>query len=324
MKKIGIVGYGAIGALHAKALSEVAGVRLYAVCDIDEAALANAKKAYAECQCYTELDALLQDAAVDVVHICTPHYLHFEMIRKALAAGKGVITEKPVTMTKPEFDALLITEHAENICVVFQNRLNPAVVKLKERIESGEMGKLVTVKGILTWHRDMSYYQSAPWRGKHSTEGGGVLINQAIHTLDLMSYLGGNIASVKATAQNMTLPEIEVEDTVFAHLQFESGATGIFFATNGYGKDSAPELEFVFEHGSLTYRGGKLYQHDTMLADDTGDALGKSCWGAGHRELLKHYYENNVFFKLSDVKNTMETVFAIYESANAGGIEVFL
>ncbi len=315
MKQIAIVGYGAIGTLHAKVLSEMAEVRLYAVCDISNDARKKATTDFPNCRAYTDFDALLQDTAVDAVHICTPHYLHFEMIRKALAAGKSVVTEKPVTMKKSEFDALLKLENAEKVCVVFQNRLNPSVVRLKAQIESGEPGRLIAVKGMLTWKRDMTYYRSADWRGKLATEGGGVLINQAIHTLDLISYLGGDIVSVKATTQNMTLPEIETEDTVFAALQLQNGARGLFFATNSYGRDAAPELEFAFENGILTYRDGKLYQNDKLLADDKGDILGKSCWGSGHQRLLRDYYEKNLFFNPFDVKNTMETVFAIYENA---------
>ncbi len=318
MKNIAIVGFGAIGTLHAKALSDVKNARLYAVCDIDGDALARVRSAYEDVRLYPDFDEMLLDDTIHAVHICTPHYLHFEMIEKALAAGKEVITEKPLTMTKAELDALLSLENADKICVVFQNRLNPSVVKLKAILEKGDLGKLITAKGILTWHRDLSYYKSAAWRGKLDTEGGGVLINQAIHTLDLMSYLGGNIASVKASAQNFTLPELEVEDTVTALLEFENGARGLFFATNGYGRDDAPTLEFIFENDIFTYRDGKLYQGDAVLADDTGDALGKSCWGAGHRTLLKNYYEKQVFFTPFDVKNTMDTVFAIYESAKTG------
>ena len=131
MKKVCIVGYGAIGPVHAKALEAVNGAKLFAVCDINEEKRSLCKSQYSVLE-YDDFDVMLQNKDIDTVHICTPHYLHFEMVKKALAAGKSVVVEKPVTMTGEEFQALQELPGVERVCVVLQNRLNPCVQKLKK------------------------------------------------------------------------------------------------------------------------------------------------------------------------------------------------
>jgi len=318
MKNVCIVGYGAIGPVHAKALEMVENARLYAVCDINEEKLRQCRETY-DVKEYTDFEEMLLDQSIDSVHICTPHFLHFEMIRKALAAGKEVVTEKPVTMTKEEYAALLELDPEGKVCVVLQNRLNPCVEKLKDMVESGEMGAVKAVKAVLTWHRDKAYYESGSWRGKWKTEGGCLLINQAIHTLDLFHYVIGDIISVKANMFNYSLENIiEAEDTLAAYLQFADDVQGIFFATNAYGINSAPLFEVVFEKGTVRYIDKQLWSDGQMLAEDAAPSVGKSYWGSGHARLIKKYYDEQQYFSVYDAKNTMETMFAMYDSAQAG------
>ena len=315
MKNVCIVGYGAIGPVHAKALEMVEQAKLYAVCDIDAGKRALCKEKYDVLE-YDDFDIMLQDEDIDSVHICTPHYLHFEMIKKALAADKDVVVEKPVTMTREEFEALQELEGVERVCVVLQNRLNPCVQKLKEIVESRELGTVKAAKGILTWHRDKAYYESGAWRGKWATEGGGLLINQAVHTLDFFCYLIGEVKSVKANMFNYSLSDvIEVEDTFTAYLGFEHDVNGVFFATNAYAENSAPFFEVSFEKGTARYMDKKLWVNGELLEEDTAPSTGKSYWGNSHTTLLKKYYDEHKYFTVADAKGTMETVFAMYESA---------
>lgn len=311
MKNVCIVGFGAIGPIHAKALADSENANLYAVCDI---VAERAEKAGVKV--YTDFDMMLQDSNIDSVHICTPHYLHFEMIKKALAAGKDVVCEKPVTMTKEEFLSLLELENSDKVCVVLQNRLNPCIEKIRELMPS--LGKPVAMKGILTWHRSKDYYDSEPWRGKWKTEGGGLLINQAVHTLDLLGYLGGGFKSVQALMTNFSLKEIEVEDTFTAHLSFD-GFAGIFFATNAYATNSSVHIEVAFEKDNIRYIDSKLYLNDELICEDVKAAHGKSYWGSGHALLFKNYYDKGEYFSPHDIKNTMNTMFAMYESAGNNG-----
>ena len=241
------------------------------------------------------------------------------MIEKCIQAGKQVITEKPVTMKKEEFDVLLLQYADKPVHPMMQNRTNKCITRLKKIIDTKfSIGKLVSAKGVLTWHRDEAYYRSADWRGTIEYEGGGVLINQAVHTLDLMIYLAGNVKSVNATTSNKSLQDvIEVEDTIDAFLEFENGATGIFYATNAYGKNSKPQIELEFEHASFQYINGELYQDKQFICCDDHKFCCKDYWGSGHGRLLYDLYTNQKALTVADVKNTMQTMFAMYESAKS-------
>lgn len=319
MKNVCIVGYGAIGPVHAAALENVEKAQLYAVCDIDPDRRRLCRERYDVAE-YEDFDVMLSDQAIDSVHICTPHYLHYEMAKKALAAGRNVVMEKPAARTRREWNDLKTLEGADKICVVFQNRLNPCVQALKELIENGSLGPVRAARGILTWCRDRAYYESADWRGKWITEGGGLLINQAIHMLDFFSYLLGGIQSVRTDMCNHTLEGvIEAEDTLTAHLELAEGVRGVFFATNGYSENSDPFFEISFEKGTARYIDKKLWVGGRPAAEDVPAAGGKAYWGSSHGLLLQRYYDEGKFFALSDADNTMETLFAMYEDAYGAG-----
>lgn len=321
MKNACVVGYGAIGPNHANAIEQTDSVRLYAVCDNDPERAKRCVDQYGV-KDYRDFDEMLKDPNIDAVHICTPHYLHFPMIKKALAAGKQVVTEKPITMTRVEYEELLTLEGADKVCCVLQNRLNPCVREMKRIAESGELGKVVTARGLLTWNKDMAYYGHDAWRGKWATEGGGVLINQAIHTMDLFNYITGNVQSVKAHMTNFDLPEIEVEDTLTTFLRLKDGGRGVFFATNAYGVNSSPMFEVVFEKGTVHYEASKLYKNGVKIEEDEQPVMGKGYWGKGHAGLIKDFYDRGVYFSVQDVKTTMDCVFAMYDSARVGGKEI--
>ena len=316
-KNVCVVGFGAVGPTHAAALSKIENVNLYGICDVDRERTDKGALQY-NCKAFYEFEDCLQDEQIDTIHICTPHYLHYEMIVKCIEAGKEVVTEKPVTMKAEDFSDLLAHYSDKPIHVVMQNRTNNCIKAMKNILDSDAgIGKLLCTKGILTWHRDASYYSKGEWRKTWAEAGGGVLMNQSIHTLDLMIYLSGAVQNVNATMSNKTLQGIaEVEDTMDAFLQFENGATGIFYATNAHGKNSKPQLEFEFEHASFLYINGQLYRNGELICSDDQSFSGKDYWGSGHARLIYDLYMNQTGFTLSDVKNTMETVFAMYESAS--------
>ncbi len=322
MKNACIVGYGSIGPIHAAAIEAAESVKLYAVCDKDPGRAKRCVDAYGV-KDYRDFDEMLLDPDIDAVHICTPHYLHFSMIQKALSAGKLVVTEKPITMTRVEYEKLLTLEGADKVCCVLQNRLNPGIREMKRIAHSGELGQIVTARGWMTWSRDMAYYSHDAWRGKWATEGGGVLINQAIHTMDLFNYITGGIRSVKAQMANFALPEIEVEDTLSALFQLENGGQGVFFASNAYGVNASVMFEVVFEKGTLRYEDEKLFRDGVLIGEDeTVTTVGKRYWGASHIRLIRDFYDRGVYFSVWDVKPTMDCVFAVYDSARLGGKEI--
>ncbi len=312
-----IVGFGCIGPVHAISIKYTDCATIYAICDINKERADKGAQEYGA-KAYYDYDECLKDENIDVVHICTPHYLHFEMVRKALEAGKQVICEKPVTMKKEEFKILMESYDISKVFPIIQNRTNPCVVKMLELISENDYGKIKGVKGIVTWHRDETYYNSEEWRGKKATEGGGALINQSVHTLDLMMLFGGKATCVEATMKNYSLKNvIEVEDTVDAHILYENGATGILYATNAYAGNSAPQFEIVFENAILTYLDRKLFVNGELVCEDGDGFIGKSYWGKGHANTISGFYTGKSKLTLADIKNTMDTMFAIYESANS-------
>ncbi len=316
MRQVCIAGYGAIAPVHAGVLEQLPGVRLAAVCDPDPAAVARCLDRYAV-KTYRDFDAMLRDPAIDTVHICTPHHLHFPMIRGALDAGKSVVVEKPVTRTAEEFAQLLALPDSDKVCVVLQNRYNPCIQRLKALLQAGELGDILGIQGYMTWHKDPQYYRQAPWKGKWATEGGSCLINQALHTLDLMVYLGGPVETLRGSIHNHSLQGIiETEDTVQAQLQFSCGARGLFYATNAYCVNAPVELVVTGSKATARCLGQRLYVDGQLVADDSTVAPGQDYWGGGHYFLLKDYYAQGRFFSPAHIAPTMDALFGIYRSEN--------
>ncbi len=319
MKNACIVGFGAIAPNHAGAIKTLKSANLYAVCDIVKERADKAAEEYGA-KAYYDFDECLLDENIDVFHICTPHYLHFEMICKVLKTGRRVVVEKPATMTKEQFDILFREYDVTKIFPIIQNRTNNCAKELKRIVtEETKYGKLLGVKGFITWLRDKDYYLSEDWRGTKKYEGGGVLINQAVHTLDLLTLFAGDVESVDATMTNHSLKGIiDVEDTVDARIKFKNGAIGILYATNSYYTNTSVQIEVDFEHKHFRYVDGLLTSDGEVLMKDSESYQGKSYWGGGHAKTLSDLYEAEKYLTLEDVKNTMNTMFAIYESAEKG------
>lgn len=294
-----IIGCGSIAPLHAKAIAELKNTCLVAVVDNNPLKAAQAAAAYG-CQAIEDYRVLLDRTDIHTVHLCTPHYLHAQMAIDLLAAGKHVLTEKPMAVNLDSAKRMLeAAEHSKGqLGVVYQNRYNDPSIRIKETIESGILGELLCMKGIVTWHRSESYYKDSSWRGSWSTEGGGVLINQTIHTLDLLQWFGGEISSVKGSISTDVLDGvIEVEDTAHACIDFKNGVRGLFYGTNAYLVNSPVELELVFEQGTLLQRRDRLYlwkdEVETLLIEPFDARIeGKSYWGSGHKRLISDFYNH--------------------------------
>lgn len=323
MKNVCIIGCGNIGPIHIEAVRKCKKALLYGICDINKN-----KKEIADnlgVKFFDSFDAVLLDRDVDAVHICTPHFLHFSMIKKAIESGKMVACEKPAVMTKAEFELLRNIPGIEDVCFVMQNRLNRSIEALKEIIDSKVFGELTGINSILLWHRTKKYYDSSAWRGKKETEGGGVLINQSIHNLDLLSYLAGDIIAVKTHMTNYSLNDcIEVEDTCMSYLKFKSGINGVFFATNANAENDASEISVYFEKGEAKYCFDKLFINGEVHCENIKPTIGKDYWGTSHESVVINFYDRNVFLNIHAIENTMNAMFAMYESAKLKGQEITL
>lgn len=291
-----IIGCGTIHTTHAEAIKTNSQVRLAAVADIDEARAAETAAKYG-CAYYTDYKELLKQESVDAVHLCVPHYLHKPMAVDAMRAGKHVLTEKPMALSEEDaWEMIRVSEETgKTLGVCFQNRYNATSQRIKEVITSGKAGRILGGKAFVTWHRDAGYYNSAAWRGTWEKEGGGVLINQAIHTLDLLQWFMGDIDKIKGSVDNRLLQGvIEVEDTAEATLHFANGAPAIFYFTNSYVTDSPITIELVCEKAVIRldsdaiirYANGET-EHVTEVDQATGD---KAYWGCSHKALIDDFY----------------------------------
>ena len=328
--KVGMIGLGSVSRAHLYAISELPQAKLTAVCDIDPGAMDVIKDA--DVKRYTDYRQLLADPDVELVHILTPHFLHAQMAIDALDAAKHVILEKP--MASELGDARRLIEAADKagttLSVIFQNRYNASTCELKRIIDSGSCGKLIGARAVICWSRPPKYYTDSPWRGSWKTEGGGALINQSIHTLDLLSYLGGPIAKVKGhISTDLLAGTIEVEDNAHAVFEYSCGAKGVIFASTNYVTDAPILLEMVFENTTYQLCADKLFRivdgvPELVLRDDGGKTVdGKSYWGTSHKVEIDKIYRAILGGKQFEIDArsaypALELVKGIYESSLTG------
>lgn len=297
-KKAAVIGCGMISKNHLKALRNIEQAEIYAVCDIEKEKAVKAGEEYGVHKIYEDYREVILNPDVDVIHICTPHNLHGTMAAEALAAGKHVLCEKPMALTEEEARAMVEARDRTGVQlgICFQNRYNEASVYLKQMMDSGKLGTFLGARAQVTWDRKPEYYENSPWRGRWESEGGGVLINQAIHTLDLLQWLTCGIKKVEADISTKRLKSvIEVEDTADIFMTGEHGERLLFYATNCYVKNAPVELEIICSEGSLKLEGnqviteadGKVTREDYT----SGSVLGKDYWGSGHGILIRDFYE---------------------------------
>ncbi len=230
----GIIGAGMIGEFHAQAIEGLENARLVAACDSVEAKVTPFAAKH-RCKGYTELERMLGDDEVDVLTVATPSGAHAEPAIAAARAGKHAIVEKPLDVTLDRIDRIIEAHEKAGTTLggVFNGRFTRAAQLLKQAVVAGRFGRLTFGMAYGPWWRDQAYYDQGGWRGTVKWDGGGALMNQGIHTVDLLQWLMGPVASVRACAATLAHERIEVEDTAAAAVEFASGALGtITFATS--------------------------------------------------------------------------------------------
>lgn len=328
MKKVGLIGCGNIARVHGWVLQNMENAELVAACDVVEEKATAFTEQYGgeKTKVYTDWRELCE-SDVDVVHICTPHYLHAPMAAELLRWGKAVFMEKPCTISREQFAELKQedTLHPGKLGFCFQNRYNETTLAMDRMIVEGKIGKVKGGRAFVTWRRDEDYYADSLWKGRWETEGGGALINQSIHTLDLLLRYLGNPEEVAATLSNHHLKErIEVEDTVEARMAFGDGKRACFYASNGYAADAPVLLELEGEQGRITMNGSEITlwtaeQGAEHFSYETKNGIGKGYWGCGHWDCIRDFYrclEQKIAFQgdVKGVENTFETMMRIYEA----------
>lgn len=261
--RLGIIGIGGMGSAHAENVVKglVPNMELTAVADVRQSRLDWAKENLPENVVrFSDGRKLIESGCCDAVLVATPHYFHPEYVIYALEHGLHAISEKPAGVYVKQVREMneVAAKQDKVFAIMFNQRTNCTYRKLKEMMESGELGAMKRVNWIITdWYRTQSYYDAAGWKATWDGEGGGVLLNQCPHQLDLLQWLCGLPVKVRAFCHEAKWHDIEVEDDVTAYLEFENGATGVFVTTTG----DAPgtnRLELTFERGKIVCEDGKL------------------------------------------------------------------
>ncbi|WP_225048293.1 Gfo/Idh/MocA family protein [Lacticaseibacillus kribbianus] len=260
---IGIIGVGNIGSLHASYLTagEIPHAKLVAIADIDPARLTAATARFGALTCYDSAAALIADPAIDAVIIATPHYFHPLIAAEALAAGKHVLSEKPAGVYTQAVQRTLdvAAQHPElTYALMYNQRMNPAYQKARALVQDGTLGELRRTNWIITdWYRSQSYYNSGGWRATWAGEGGGVLLNQDPHQLDLWQWICGMPSRVMGFTYNGKRRDVEVETEATAYVEYENGATGVFVTTTTE-TPGTNRFEIVGSRGKLVIEDQRL------------------------------------------------------------------
>lgn len=320
MFQAGIVGCGGIAQVHAQVLSDWEKTTLAACADIrPERARAMAEK-YG-CRAYASMEEMLEKEHLDAVHLCTPHYLHPIMALKAAKQGVAVFTEKPPAIDPAGWEKIKEAAKLQPLGVCFQNRYNDNVRECRRILDAGTYGGLIGLRAFVTWNRTKEYYTSADWKGAWATEGGGALINQAVHTLDLAVGFLGMPDQVESTMRNHHLKGvIEVEDTAEIYLKKQDRAALLYFS-NAYTEDAPVLIELQLEKAVLRMEDDRLEIRQggavTVKEFEKETRMGRAYWGAGHKKCIRDFYssirdgrpyQNNA----ASCEDTMQTMLKIY------------
>lgn len=327
--KVAVIGCGNVSVVHLDPIVKSNLATLIAVCDlkVDRAKAAGEKY---NVPWYTNYEDVLK-LKPDLIHICTPHNTHAEITIAAVSKGIHVLTEKPMAVSLADADAMIEAAHKHGVKlgVIFQNRYNDSSQITKELVQSGQLGKILGCRLFVTWNRSDEYYSKSDWKGTWDQEGGGVLIDQAIHTIDLMQWVMGEIDYLEGSIDNRNHDLIDVEDVAEATIFFKSGALGSLYACNYYTYDAPVFLEIHGEKGLIRV------EKDDALIKITGEperlvtpqelppTLGKSYWGVNHKTQIEQFYQavltnGEVAITGQAGRKALEIVRAIYYSGSNG------
>lgn len=330
MMKAAIVGFGTISIVHIDAIASNPGMELVAICDIN-AELAS--KVPAGVKFYTDYKQMVQEVKPDVVHNCLPHYLHYPVTKDLVEMGCNVFCEKPIALNSAEAEKFAALEKAHpevKIGVCLQNRMNETTEELKKIIDSGKYGKVIGARGFVPWHRGKDYYDAQPWRGTWKYAGGGSMINQSLHTLDLLYFLCGDIKKLHAVVGQTNEYGVEIEGDVIARLEYANGANGLFFATNNNWTNESVQIRVALEKGVFHIEDNTLYKVDP---DSSREVIVKApklegikfYYGASHSRLVARFYKavaenTDDYIHISEGAMVIRLMDAIFRSANTSSL----
>lgn len=324
--KVAVIGCGVICHNHLIPLSNMPNIEIAAVCDIKPQKAEAVAKEFG-CKYYTDYEEMIEKERPDSVHVCLPHYLHAKAAVYCMQHGADVLCEKPmdITLAAAKEMARVHEKTGKKLGIIFQNRYNSGSVFLKSKLDAGKLGKVLGVTAEMMWLRDQSYYDLDAWRGKWKTEGGGVLINQSIHTLDLMRYFaGGEVVSVSASAAHRGDTTVEVEDVSEGRVSFSNGVTAIYYFTNNSAIFLPPCIHVLGKNGHAVVTGSDAVIHwndgrTEHSPHEEAIKIGKDCYGGSHAFQIADFYGENgearAQFMLDEALKTQALLEEIYNCA---------
>ena len=335
----GIVGCGMIAKFHARAINEMKGEKLIACYSRDSVKGAEFAGTFGG-EAYCELSKMLSNPAVDIVTICTPSGAHLEPAIAAARAGKHVLVEKPLEVTVARCDKLIDVCEKEGVRLgtIFPSRYHRSAILLKKAIEANRFGVISLASAYVKWYRTQQYYDSGAWRGTWKLDGGGALMNQAIHSVDLLLWLMGDVRTLSAFTSLRAHERIEVEDVATAILEFESGSLGSIEATTAAYPGSLKRIDVCGSTGYATLEEEALIKWDFLkeLKSDAKirEAMNENVTGGGATDpaAIGHKAHQALFedFKKAiktgapnlidghEGRRSVELITAIYRSAKSG------
>ena len=334
----GIVGCGVISNWHAKAIGEIEGIRLIGVTDVYKDSRDKFALNYGV-HSFDSTDEMFANNEIDVVCICTPSGLHAPLALQAAEAGKHIILEKPMALNLKETDEIIAACKKNNVklTVISQLRFTDAVTRLKEAVDQGLLGKLIMGDIYMKYNRSQEYYDKSGWRGTWKMDGGGALMNQGIHGIDLLQYIMGPVKSVFAHTRTL-VRDIEVEDSAIAILEFQNGALGTIQGTTSIYPGSPRVLEINGDKGTIALEEDSIIKwiiegHEMP----EGIVMGNSTYNSssnpsdfsteGHtfqiRDMAQAIWEDRKpLVDQYEGKKPIEIIMAIYESSRTGKLVI--
>lgn len=249
-----VIGCGVISESHLDAICALDNSNLYAVCDIIESRAQEKKDKYGAEKLYTDYLELINDPVVDVISICTPSGMHAEAAIAAANAGKHIFCEKPLEVTAKKMDAMIeaINKNSVKCGCVFQRRTYPEAIATRKFIEEHDLGPIIFAEARLKYYRNQAYYDSGNWRATWDLDGGGALMNQGVHGIDLLRWFVGDVKSVQAMCRTLAR-DIAVEDAAAAILEFKNGAMGTIRGTTCVYPAQETQITLHFKEGTIIF-----------------------------------------------------------------------
>jgi UDP-N-acetyl-2-amino-2-deoxyglucuronate dehydrogenase len=332
--RFAIVGCGVIAPTHARSIFELPGTEIVAACDVIEERARSFTDRFGG-KTFTDYHEMFASETIDVVNVCTPSGLHAEVGIAAAQRGIHVIVEKPIDTTLEKANALIhaCREADVKLAAIFQHRFDPSFVHLRKVVEEGKLGRLVFGGAYTQWYRSQDYYDSGDWRGTWEMEGGGALINQGIHYVDLLQHLMGPVERLHAFCTTLAHERIEVEDTAVASLHFKNGATGVIESLTSAYPGFCSRLEIFGTQGGIIieddqvkeYRlsNGEVYKDEQPTGSSIAGTSSVDIWHHGHRRQIADFLsalkqDNQPMVNGEEGRKALAIILAVYQSAKTG------